>query len=151
MSEERDRTDRAIADGLAWRDERDRTRSLGLPDPPKPPSLIDTDAREWVDNHLGYKLQRAAVNPARVDAAIAEHTAKKASTNGHGPDNGHAFALAKFAARLRTPEQIKAMPEPDWLIEDYLVANTLAVVWGKWGSGKSLLELAMAAHIGAGS
>ena len=52
---------------------------------------------------------------------------------------------------LLTTADLDAMPDPEWLIEDWLVANTLCVVYGKWASYKSFLALHAALCLATGT
>ena len=60
-------------------------------------------------------------------------------------------ATYRFLTQVKTPEQVKALPPPTWLLEGYLVEDTLAMLWGEWNAGKSFLALSWAGYIGTGS
>jgi len=49
-----------------------------------------------------------------------------------------------------TDEEVEAMPDPEWLIHDILVENTISVAYGDYGSGKSFLALDWALSIATG-
>lgn len=44
---------------------------------------------------------------------------------------------------LITTEQLKHMPKPEWLVEDFIAENTTTVIYGEWGLGKSFFVLDM--------
>lgn len=56
----------------------------------------------------------------------------------------------QLAAYLRSASDLVNMPPPTWLIDDVLGASTLAVLYGKPGSGKSFLALDWALCVAAG-
>ncbi len=49
-----------------------------------------------------------------------------------------------------TDEEVEALPPPEWLLGGMLVANTLSVVFGEYGSAKSFLVLDWALSIATG-
>jgi len=59
--------------------------------------------------------------------------------------------LGRLRQRILTAEQVENLPPPEWLIDGYLVRNTLAVVYGKPGGGKSFTALDWAASVVTGS
>lgn len=61
------------------------------------------------------------------------------------------IAYVRLRDRIMTPEAVKALPEPEWLIKGLLVKNTLALLWGPWNAGKTFLSLAWAGFVGSGS
>lgn len=65
-----------------------------------------------------------------------------------GPSGGQANPTLRDA--LLDPQQLKDLPPPQWLIQDVLVRDTLAVVYGLPATGKSLLTLDWAFSIGSG-
>jgi hypothetical protein len=52
---------------------------------------------------------------------------------------------------ILTPDQVQALPQPQWLIKGLLVRNTLALLWGEWNSNKTFLAMTWAGYIGAGN
>ena len=52
--------------------------------------------------------------------------------------------------RLLSDEELLTLPDPDWLIQKYLPAGGLIVLYGKPASGKSFLALDWAMHIATG-
>jgi hypothetical protein len=52
---------------------------------------------------------------------------------------------------LLSNADLAALPDPEWLIEDWIVANTLCVVYGAWGSYKSFLVLHAALCLATGT
>jgi hypothetical protein len=65
-------------------------------------------------------------------------------------DNGLQPLGDKLVGQLLTAGQLVTMPPPRWLIDDLLGASTLAVLYGKPGSGKSFLALDWALCVAAG-
>jgi AAA domain len=57
-------------------------------------------------------------------------------------------AVATFP--LLTIDDLLALPDPTWLIPDLLETNTLAVLYGQWGSFKSFAALNLALHLATG-
>lgn len=51
---------------------------------------------------------------------------------------------------LLTTEDVKALPDPEWLIRDILPQSGMAVLYGQPGTGKSFLALDWAAHVCTG-
>jgi hypothetical protein len=76
---------------------------------------------------------------------IARATVRQRQT-----DNGLQPLGDKLAGQLLTAGQLVTMPPPRWLIDDLLGASTLAVLYGKPGSGKSFLALDWALCVAAG-
>ena len=62
-----------------------------------------------------------------------------------------AVYLSPMDGRHLTPEQVKVLPAPSWLIDGWLVRNSLSMLWGEWNAGKSFLALTWAGFIGIGS
>lgn len=52
--------------------------------------------------------------------------------------------------RLLTVADLYALPDPTWLIKDWLPAGALATLFGAWGSGKSFLALDWALSVATG-
>ena len=57
-------------------------------------------------------------------------------------------AAQRFA--FMTDEEVEALPDPDWLIHEVLVENSVSVAFGDYGSGKSFLALDWALSIATG-
>ncbi len=53
--------------------------------------------------------------------------------------------------QFMTDAEVEALPEPVWLIEDVLVENSLAVLYGLWGSYKSFVALDWALSLATGT
>jgi AAA domain len=53
--------------------------------------------------------------------------------------------------RLLSNIDLANLPDPEWLVEDWIVANTLCVVYGAWGSYKSFLVLHAALCLATGT
>jgi hypothetical protein len=95
---------------------------------------------------------------ARVAEKVGSYTyAPYPDENGNAvridlpPEPDDPVAFARFVARLRSPDEVKAMPTPPWQIRNLMVAGTLGLLWGPWGAMKTFLMLAWAGHIGSGS
>lgn len=58
--------------------------------------------------------------------------------------------LDTYLARLLTADQLATLPPPAWLIDDILNTASLAVLYGKPGSGKSFLALDWAMCVAGG-
>ena len=69
-----------------------------------------------------------------------------ARNEGATPD---AFA-AKLRASLLTTDELDSIPDPDPLVEDILMRDSLAWLYGKPGHGKSFVALDWAGHIATG-
>lgn len=54
------------------------------------------------------------------------------------------------AVRLLSVEELEALPAPTWLIDQYVPAGSLAVLYGPSGGGKSFVALDMALSVAAG-
>src|SRR5690606_9825239 len=68
------------------------------------------------------------------------------------PDDPEDLSIADSIRRnLRTTEQILDLPPPEWLIGNYLVKNSLALLYGPSGCGKTFLSLDWALHVATGS
>ena len=52
---------------------------------------------------------------------------------------------------LLSNADLRTTPEPEWLIEDWIIANTLCVVYGAWASYKSFLVLHAALCMATGT
>lgn len=51
---------------------------------------------------------------------------------------------------LLTEDDLENLPDPTWLIDDILVADTLCVLYGPWGSYKSFIALHLALCLASG-
>ncbi|MFH9478052.1 AAA family ATPase [Streptomyces anulatus] len=58
--------------------------------------------------------------------------------------------IAAMRAKLLTTKQMRKLPDPEWLISNWLTLDTLARMNGKPGSYKSFIALDMGAHIATG-
>jgi hypothetical protein len=52
--------------------------------------------------------------------------------------------------RTLTSAQVKALPPPEWLVDDLLVRGGVAWLVGKWGTGKSFWAIDLALSVGLG-
>lgn len=59
--------------------------------------------------------------------------------------------LDRMRARLLSSDALDELPPPEWLIDGIFVKNTLAVVYGRPGAGKSFLALDFALSIATGT
>jgi len=74
--------------------------------------------------------------------------------NGQGvdepPSNDEPPQHPKFAALLLNRTALKALPDPEPLVDGVLDQGTVALLYGKWGSGKSFIALDWAASVATG-
>jgi hypothetical protein len=68
------------------------------------------------------------------------------------PNNGHALAAERpaLADRLLSRSALRSLPDPEPLIANVLDQGTVALLYGRWGSGKSFIALDWAASIATG-
>lgn len=109
-------------------------------------SVVVAEAREGKDvaDHLaaGYTLEQLVL-------ASAEPTTEEPSAQEEG--EGRSLEAGILHSRLLTVAQLKTLPPPSFLIDGVLVRNTLAVLWGKPGSGKSFVALDWALSLAVGN
>src|SRR6516164_6122263 len=60
------------------------------------------------------------------------------------------FSVRLSRYELLTPADLAALPAPSWMIENILPKNSLAVLYGEPGSGKTFVALSIALSIAAG-
>lgn len=96
------------------------------------------------------RMVEAATGKDAADHLAAGHTLEELLL--YGPDalNEVSAQHAALRARLLTVEQLRTLPPPTFLIDEILVRNTLAVLWGKPGSGKSFVALDWALSVAVG-
>jgi len=70
---------------------------------------------------------------------------------GAGDTEAQATPLEGTRARVLSTDSILNLRPPDFLIEGYLVRNSLAVLYGPSGCGKTFLALDWALHVATGS
>ena len=58
---------------------------------------------------------------------------------------------SSFDSSLLTSDEITDLPAPEWLIRDYLVRDTLALLFGPSGACKTFLSTDWALHVATGS
>jgi hypothetical protein len=64
------------------------------------------------------------------------------------PEDDPPLELAKpLRERVLTSAQIKALPPPQPLLGDLLFRDSTAILWGRWGIGKSFVSLDMALSV----
>lgn len=56
-----------------------------------------------------------------------------------------------FEDSLLNSDQISALEPPEWLVEDYLARDTLALLYGPSGASKTFLAIDYALHVATGS
>jgi hypothetical protein len=89
---------------------------------------------------------------ARMEAQLAEDY----SDNFHDEDDddeGDPFSAAnkdRPTFRLLTVHELRELPPPEWLVQGLLLRQSLSVLYGPSGVGKSFVALDLAASIGAG-
>jgi hypothetical protein len=126
--------------------------------------------REWQASlNSAYRTvgARAAVKPAErrseFDQWMADTAAKQASTGSGSiaqvgapgvqevPPPFDQGELGRFMAELiSTFDQREALPDPVWLVRDWLETNSTFSIVGASGSMKSFLALDLAAHVALG-
>ncbi|MCD2142107.1 AAA family ATPase [Rhodococcus pyridinivorans] len=57
---------------------------------------------------------------------------------------------SRYAGQLLTRSALRSLPDPEPLIEGVLDQGTTALLYGKWGSGKSFIALDWAASVASG-
>jgi len=67
------------------------------------------------------------------------------------PGSGLEVASPLSAIRIFTLDEIEALPDPEWLIEGVLPQESLAVLYGEPGCGKTFLALSMALSVASES
>lgn len=74
--------------------------------------------------------------------ALADHNA-----NGDGSDSGGESLAERIRGALLDTAGIRALPPPEPLIDSYLVKDSLAVLYGPSGAGKTFLTIDWAIHV----
>ncbi len=117
--------------------------------------------REWMASlHSAYRKVggRAAVKPPERRSEFDEWMARTAART-HGPDEVSAPVVqevpdddvARFMAEIiSTYDQREALPDPVWLVRDWLETDSTFSIVGASGSMKSFLALDLAAHVALG-
>jgi RecA-family ATPase len=107
--------------------------------------------REHADlsDHLeaGYDVDELVPLGDEPPASAGGTPDEGARAEGSAPSD--AFA-AKLRASLLTTDELDSIPDPDPLIEDILMRDSLAWLYGKPGHGKSFVALDWAGHIATG-
>lgn len=70
--------------------------------------------------------------------------------NGNGPPPDEPTLLEKIQQRLLTTEQLRALPPPEWLIDDIIPQRGTCMVYGPPGSYKTFLAIAWAMCVAEG-
>jgi hypothetical protein len=71
-------------------------------------------------------------------------------SNGNQPHEPQSFA-DRVEASLLTTTAIRALPPPAWLVEGYLVRDSMALLYGPSGTYKTFLGIDIALHVATGS
>jgi len=87
----------------------------------------------------------AMVPPARPGKPAGEEPP------GTGDTDGQPTPLGRYREAVLATDSILNLQPPDFLIEGYLVRNSLAVLYGPSGSGKTFLALDWSLHVATGS
>jgi hypothetical protein len=66
------------------------------------------------------------------------------------PDEPTSF-VDRLAAAIITTQAIKELPAPSWLVDGYLVRDSLALLYGPSGTYKTFLGIDLALHVATGS
>jgi hypothetical protein len=85
--------------------------------------------------------QQDAIDELLRQAGRQDVIDSRSNSNGAEPDD------EGFASTLYTSDQIAQLPPPRWLIQSYLVHNSLAILYGASGSAKTFLAIDWALHI----
>ena len=107
----------------------------------------------------------AAVGPDRVDGPaeaarefdkfiISDRTARLLADDSYDQTEGAAESAAgppaALGATLLTRTALRELPDPEPLIDNVLDQGTVALLYGRWGTGKSFVALDWAASVGTG-
>jgi RecA-family ATPase len=65
-------------------------------------------------------------------------------------DNPVTKLLNDYRGKLLTFDQIQNVPEPTWLIQNFIMTDSVAVIWGDPSAGKSFIALDWAMSIACG-
>lgn len=84
--------------------------------------------------------------PEPDDEGLAEAIARRDVVDEKGPS-----AVERFMAGLLTDEAMEARPPPEYLIDKVLVRDSLAVLYGASGVGKSFVAVDWGLSVGSGS
>lgn len=128
---------------LSPRDLTDDLRGLGAL------LLAEAEDRDWMDRK---DVLRMVLNQERPERAVAHlHGALRAQAlMRHAEREGvgqEPPATPRFV--LLTPAEVKSRPPPRFVVDDLLVANSLAELYGAPGSFKSFLALGIALDVSA--
>lgn len=93
--------------------------------------------------------ESAPWDPTADEAAAlaAQH-----GTNGtNGAQDGPVSLVDRLEALTMTTDAIRALPPPEWLVDGYLIRDSLALLYGPSGTYKTFLGVDLALHIATGS
>jgi hypothetical protein len=114
------------------------------------------DQHQWVwrEDHPDENLDAYRAEVARLDQLTRVNGKPPPEYDLEAPsdeDRRDFAAQILVEQRHMTPGEVEALAPPEWLIDNWLVRNTLALLWGEWNAGKSFLALTLAGYIGSGS
>jgi AAA domain len=102
---------------------------------------------ELGDGHLPHLFEYAA---ASASSASAEGSASASVSAEDQETNASANARPGLADKLLTRSALAELPTPTPLIDNVLDKGTVALLYGKWGTGKSFIALDWAASVATG-
>jgi hypothetical protein len=82
-----------------------------------------------------------------AEAIIDHHTA---GSNGDSPRPEPGSTVDVVRSKMLDIDQLRALPPPAWLVDGYLVRDSLAVLYGRSGAGKTFGGLDLALHVAVG-
>lgn len=123
--------------------------------------LGEIEARRTIQSGIAAGIQHPRTAPPRPEYVPYEHSPHPAdteetppdipSTNGQRPTATTATSVPNTRRiRVLNDSQLADLPEPEWLVTDYLPAGGFAVLFGKPGSSKSFIALDIAYRITSG-
>lgn len=130
--------------------------------------LGEKEARDTIQSGIKGGAQHPRKAPPRPDYVAHEYVPHPADTERDptrdvepvAQSNGHhdtpetptvAAGPSTRTIRLIRDSQLADMPEPEWLVTDYLPAGGFVVLFGKPGSSKSFIALDLAYRITSGT
>ena len=115
----------------------DLAEALAVGDARHPPYTTPEryQAPSWADDNAAAA---AATDPATTEAFAALH-----------PDA--LSPVDRLAASALSTAAIRSLPPPEWLVDGYLVRDSLALLYGPSGTYKTFLGVDIALHLATGS
>lgn len=108
---------------------------------------IDPTVRDVMLRFEGTKYTWGQVT-SKVDDIYGRYEAGDPKMNGVGELQGGDHGFSQLAL---TTAQIRELEPPEFLIDDYLVMNSLTTLYGPSGCGKTFVALDWALHVATGS